>query len=132
MSSKAKVKRTSSGSEMAAKSLKILVAGDVDGNFKQLFDRVSAVNKKAGPFSMLFCVGSFFPSTFQEHLEIPPAPVPTYILGPVSTQQLTYYPDLNGAEIAPNITYLGKTKSVVISPTHFVFSLCCTVNFCAS
>lgn len=87
--------------------LKILVAGDVDGNFKQLFDRVTSVNKKAGPFSMLFCVGSFFPSTFDEGLMIPPAPVPTYVLGPVSKLQLAYFPDLNGAEIAPNITYLG-------------------------
>lgn len=102
----------------ASKSLKILVAGDVDGNFKQLYDRVATVNKKAGPFSMLFCVGSFFPSTYQEGLEIPPPPVPIYILGPVSTQQLPYFPDLNGAEIAPNITYLGETSIVLFIITH--------------
>ncbi|ODN06030.1 CWF19-like protein 1 [Orchesella cincta] len=94
--------------EVSTKSLKILVAGDVDGKFKELFDRVTTVNKKNGPFSMLFCVGSFFPPTFQEELDIPPAPVPTYVLGPVTSQQLAYFPDLNGAEIAPNITYLGR------------------------
>ena len=33
--------------------LKILVAGDVKGQFHQLFSRVSTVNKKAGPFDMV-------------------------------------------------------------------------------
>lgn len=37
-----------------------LVAGDVRGNFKQLFSRVESINKKAGPFDMLFCVGDFY------------------------------------------------------------------------
>lgn len=92
---------------MSSAPLKILVAGDVDGHFKQLFDRVTSVNNKAGPFSMLFCVGSFFPATFDESLVIPSPPVPTYVLGPVTKQQLTYFPDLNGCEIAPNITFLG-------------------------
>lgn len=96
---------------MSGTQLKILVAGDVEGKFKQLFDRVSAVNKKAGPFDMLFCVGSFFPLVMDEGLVIPPAPVPTYILGPVSKQQLSYFPDLNGCEIAPNITYLGELNA---------------------
>lgn len=34
--------------------------GDVRGRFKQLFSRVEQVNKKAGPFEILCCVGDFF------------------------------------------------------------------------
>lgn len=37
-----------------------LVVGDVRGRFKQLFQRVEQVNKKAGPFEILCCVGDFF------------------------------------------------------------------------
>ena len=40
--------------------MKVMVAGDVEGNLTTLFKRVEAVDKKAGPFEMLLCVGSFF------------------------------------------------------------------------
>ena len=36
------------------------MAGDVRGQFKQLFQRVESINKKAGPFEILLCVGDFF------------------------------------------------------------------------
>lgn len=36
------------------------MCGDVRGNLNQLFKRVSSVNEKNGPFSMLLCVGEFF------------------------------------------------------------------------
>lgn len=56
-------------------AMKVMVAGDVEGNLTTLFKRVEAVDKKAGkcispgvlkpaflagPFEMLLCVGSFF------------------------------------------------------------------------
>ena len=39
------------------RQMKILVVGDVFGKFDTLFRRVQDVNKKAGPFSLLLCVG---------------------------------------------------------------------------
>ncbi|KAL8093926.1 zinc finger CCCH domain-containing protein 64 [Apium graveolens] len=40
---------------------RILLAGDVLGRLNQLCKRVSSVNKSAGPFDALLCVGQFFP-----------------------------------------------------------------------
>jgi hypothetical protein len=44
-------------------ALKVLVSGDVAGDFDKLLKRVVAVNKKAGPFDMLLCVGRFLSLT---------------------------------------------------------------------
>ncbi|EGC36123.1 hypothetical protein DICPUDRAFT_87565 [Dictyostelium purpureum] len=41
-------------------SYKILVCGDIGGNFQQLYKRVATVNKSNGPFHLLLCVGAFF------------------------------------------------------------------------
>ena len=42
-------------------AVKVLLAGPCNGGgVQRLFDRVAAVNKKNGPFDVLFCVGSFF------------------------------------------------------------------------
>ena len=62
--------------QLQSMAMKVLVAGDVEGNITALFKRVDAVNKKAGqlnipphqasphpppgPFEMVLCVGSFF------------------------------------------------------------------------
>jgi hypothetical protein len=48
---------------MPPKVMKILACGDVCGNISQLVKRVEAVNKKAGPFEMVLCVGQFFNDT---------------------------------------------------------------------
>ncbi|EFA76244.1 cwfJ family protein [Heterostelium album PN500] len=42
------------------KIIKVLVTGDIGGSFQQLFKRVETVNKSAGPFDLLLCVGAFF------------------------------------------------------------------------
>ncbi|XP_023341614.1 CWF19-like protein 1 [Eurytemora carolleeae] len=66
-------------------SLKILVSGDAEGNLASLFKKVEAVNKKAGPFEMLLCVGSFFgPGNlgWQDYKTGRcKVPIPVYILG---------------------------------------------------
>lgn len=36
-----------------AENLKILVVGDVEGQYDVLFNRVRTINKKSGPFDML-------------------------------------------------------------------------------
>ena len=93
-------------------SMKILVSGDVEGNLTALFKRVEAVNAKAGPFEMLLCVGSFFgPGNLgwgdykSGRCKVP---LPVYILGPTSQEQLLPYPDLAGCEICENVIHLGR------------------------
>jgi len=93
-------------------SSKILVAGDVAGNMAALFKRVGAVNAKAGPFEMLLCVGSYFGpgnlgwSDYKSgRMKVP---LPVYILGPNSEDELLPYPDLAGCEITENVIYLGR------------------------
>ena len=93
-------------------SIKILVSGDVDGNISALFKRVETVNKKAGPFEMLLCVGSFFGPGNLGWSDYKSGrckvPVPTYILGPTDPSQLQSYPDLAGCELCENVIYFGK------------------------
>ncbi|XP_033102373.1 CWF19-like protein 1 [Anneissia japonica] len=97
-------------------AIKILVSGDVEGNFDQLFKRVEKVNKKAGPFEALFCVGSFFSSSEKSKTEWlkyenkqAKAPLPTYVLG-ANKPEVTgmFSKSCNGYEMAENITYLGR------------------------
>ncbi|OMO91652.1 Zinc finger, CCCH-type [Corchorus olitorius] len=67
---------------------RILLCGDVLGRLNQLFKRVNSVNKSAGPFDALFCVGQFFPDEtdrldeFMDHVEgRAQIPLPTYFIG---------------------------------------------------
>lgn len=104
---------------MAQKNLKILVAGNVKGNYSKLFKRVADVNKKAGPFDLLLCVGDFFGDnvdSFKElHnrlIEVPS--IATYVLGPIPKEKLiSFYPEVDnwesGFELVDGITFLGKS-----------------------
>lgn len=50
-----------------------LVLGDADGNVEQAFSRIATINKsKAGPFHVVFCVGSFVKSPASENGEFKP------------------------------------------------------------
>ncbi|XP_071515989.1 CWF19-like protein 1 [Panulirus ornatus] len=98
---------------MSGKVEKILVCGDVEGKFNQLFKRISSVNQKNGPFSMLLCVGDFFGSDNSQwqqykngHARVP---VPTYILGPNLSELTDNYLDLKGCELCENVIYLGPS-----------------------
>ena len=46
-----------------------LVAGDVEGQYDVLFNRVNTINKKSGPFDMLLCVGDFFNVSTESQLQ---------------------------------------------------------------
>lgn len=92
---------------------KILVCGDVEGRFRKLFTKVESVNQKNGPFDLLLCVGNFFgPPISQEWQAYVngtlTVPVPTYVLGPNNPEHVELYPDINGCELCPNVSYLGK------------------------
>ncbi|XP_046435510.1 CWF19-like protein 1 [Neodiprion fabricii] len=91
---------------------KVLVCGDVRGNFKALFTKIEVINKKSGPFDFLLCVGNFFGPT---NIELEPykngmrhISVPTYVIGPNTEADVEHYPDIDGCEICPNLTYLGR------------------------
>lgn len=90
---------------------KILVCGDVCGEFEALFKRVNIVNKKAGPFNLLLCVGEFFSDANSQwtpyKLGASKVPIPTYVLGPSKEAHKKHYPDLRGCELAENVIYLG-------------------------
>ncbi|CAH0388405.1 unnamed protein product [Bemisia tabaci] len=95
-----------------AERQKILVAGNVNGNFKTLFNRINSIVKKNGPFDFMLCVGDFFSASDDSwepyrtgHLKVP---LPIYILGPTNANLVKYYSDLNGCELCPNVSYLGK------------------------
>ncbi|XP_068220486.1 CWF19-like protein 1 isoform X2 [Palaemon carinicauda] len=92
---------------------KILVCGNVEGRLNQLFKRVSSVNEKNGPFSMLLCVGEFFGSDNSQWVPYQKgklkAPLPTYILGPHNHHTREYFSDMKGCELAENIIYLGPS-----------------------
>ncbi|MED6216467.1 hypothetical protein PIB30_008167 [Stylosanthes scabra] len=67
---------------------RILLCGDVLGRLNQLFKRVSSVNKSAGPFDALLCVGQFFPNSPEQLDELTAyvegrsqIPIPTYFIG---------------------------------------------------
>ena len=68
--------------------VKILVCGDVEGRYAETFKRVAKLDKKAGPFDALFCVGAFYGAD----KTVPAAPIPTYIL------------DGEAGEVAENVT----------------------------
>ncbi|XP_055836731.1 CWF19-like protein 1 homolog [Episyrphus balteatus] len=101
--------------------IKILVSGDVNGNFKQLFTRVESINKKAGPFDLLLCCGEFFSPTNNDELiayknGFKNIPVPTYILGPNTEETAKFYEDIEeNGDICTNLTFLGKRGLYTLS-----------------
>ena len=40
--------------------MKVLFCGPPEGSLGDLFKKVDTVNRKSGPFDVLFCVGQFF------------------------------------------------------------------------
>eukprot|EP00047_Mylnosiga_fluctuans_P011932 m.23755 g.23755 ORF g.23755 m.23755 type:complete len:561 (+) comp3935_c0_seq1:20-1702(+) len=104
----------------SSEPLRILVAGDVNGQVGQLFKRVSALLQKPPKFNFLFCTGNFFgPDGFADDEwanyksgELV-APIATYILGPSTPQQAQHYEGLaRGGDLCENIAYLGPCGTI--------------------
>ena len=93
---------------------KILVVGDVNGQFSTFLKRLENVDKKAGPFDMGLCVGAFFSDQGQDEVFKDliegrrRLPFPIYILGPTRQNQNKYFSDLDGYEMTENLIYLGR------------------------
>jgi diadenosine tetraphosphate (Ap4A) HIT family hydrolase len=105
---------------MGDKPLKVLFAGNVQGQFDALFSKIERLVQKKGPFDALFCVGTFFARGAQDLGELEPylngaksVPVPTYFIGK-GTFESDMIPEirpgavLDGPASLPNqVTYLG-------------------------
>ncbi|KAM9311060.1 LOW QUALITY PROTEIN: CWF19-like protein 1 [Gastrophryne carolinensis] len=100
---------------MSEKALRVLACGDVLGKFDVLFNRVRTIQKKSGQFDLLLCLGSFFGTSpecealWEEYKSgAKQAPIQTYILGANNQDTVKYFQDVDGCELATNITYLGR------------------------
>lgn len=91
--------------------LKLLLCGDVNGQFRKLFDRVATVNKKSGPFEMLVCVGDFFGSGSSEWEAYmsgaSKVPLLTYILGPTPGGAVDEKIAATDGNLCENVVHLG-------------------------
>ncbi|KAJ6224498.1 hypothetical protein RDWZM_003043 [Blomia tropicalis] len=101
--------------------LKVLVVGNVFGKYQKLFKRVSDVNKKAGPFDLLLCVGDFFGTDIEAYNELIngstdlPA-IPTYLIGRVPQHVSKSHPNFDqGFELVDGITFLGRSGILTTS-----------------
>eukprot|EP00741_Cyanophora_paradoxa_P003247 tig00000691_g3155.t1 len=105
---------------MPPKVLKVLVCGDVNGRLGQLYERVNAVNDSHGPFTALFCVGSFFGVCLSSKYADPKADVMDYIAGrkraPIKTYVVQGNDSGNGelnrsltGDMGPNLVFLGRS-----------------------
>ncbi|KAL6080579.1 CWF19 like cell cycle control factor 1 [Balamuthia mandrillaris] len=103
----------SSAAPTSAAPVKILVCGDVNGQIHQLFAKVEPLNRKAGPFAALFCVGTFLQAEANNNAELKEyisgqkrAPLPTFFLDGTS---------LGDEPLCENITKLGGYGNIQVS-----------------
>ena len=98
--------------QMSKETLKILVAGSVLGNFKQLCARVNKVNAKSGPFHLLLIPGQVIGPDVGSWLSLRDGTyqldVPTYILGATEEAHSQYFQHIVDGEVTENVTYLGR------------------------
>ncbi|EUC66375.1 nucleus protein [Rhizoctonia solani AG-3 Rhs1AP] len=101
-------------------SIKVLVVGSALGSITSLFEKVSAIDKKHGKFSVLLCTGDFFGGPSPP--EGAPDEVTLLLDGKITAPMTTYItqgkhelpPKVlakvaeTGGEICPNVIFLGK------------------------
>ncbi|GMH33389.1 hypothetical protein BSKO_01223 [Bryopsis sp. KO-2023] len=112
-------------------AVRALFAGACNGDLQGLFKKVSKVNAKNGPFSVLFCVGNFFPQSGPEEdscedikvtsvLEsVEDAPVDTYFIGGYGRGSELGLAALQSGD--RNITYLGRSGVVDVKGLSVAF-----------
>ncbi|KAG8763313.1 hypothetical protein FRC12_008617 [Ceratobasidium sp. 428] len=109
-------------------SIKVLVVGSAFGSIVSLFEKVTAIDKKHGKFSVLLCAGDFFggDATLDGPDEVAllldgkiTVPMTTYIsqgmyeLPPRVTARISE----TGGEICPNVIFLGKSGVMNVNNT---------------
>ncbi|VDP09908.1 unnamed protein product [Soboliphyme baturini] len=96
----------------SSNEVKVLVCGDVDGQFETLWVRLEQALKKVGFFEMMFVCGEFFGANHNENQRIfrgeLRCPLPTYILGPIKPDRKRYYCNVAGELLSHNLTFLGE------------------------
>ena len=98
-------------------SLRVLVCGDVEGKFAELYKKVAFIQKKQKDFDMLLCLGEFFSENAAAVEEFKKyqsgelkVPIATFILGPLKPElDLFYLNNLDGGELAENIFHFGRS-----------------------
>ncbi|KAL0482401.1 hypothetical protein AKO1_013055 [Acrasis kona] len=116
----------------AAHPIKILVCGDVKGEFSRLFNKVNDLNAgPSGPFDILFCVGQFFSeedeykgASNEDSLAFiageKPINVPTYFIeGGHGSEFIDKNPD--GCRLCQNLTFLGRSGVKYISGLNIMY-----------
>lgn len=115
---------------------KILICGDVLGDFAALFKRVTALNaSKAGPFDMLLVAGTFFGTAgggggdaASVVAQLADAPLPTYFTdargAPAGLQLPAKETDPMALEGAANVNYLGAGGIRMVSCGRCVVWVC--------
>ena len=97
---------------MSKETVKVLVAGSVKGNFKQLCNRINAVNSKSGPFNLLLIPGQAIGDNVETWLSLRDGTykmdVPTYILGATEQAHAPHFSHLPDGEVCENVWYLGR------------------------
>ncbi|CAH1785742.1 unnamed protein product [Owenia fusiformis] len=97
---------------MSNTTLRVLVAGDVQGKFGTLYKRVDSIQKKTGAFDLLLCVGDFFGDDDSEWAHYvmgsKKVPIPTFILGPNKESHKRFFTEDDGGELCENVTLLGS------------------------
>ncbi|KAG8743990.1 hypothetical protein FRC10_011064 [Ceratobasidium sp. 414] len=102
-------------------AIKVLVVGSAFGSIVSLFEKVSAIDKKHGKFSVLLCTGDFFRGSTQ--LTDGPDEVALLLDGKITAPMTTYVTQgmhelpprviarvsETGGEICPNVIFLGKS-----------------------
>ncbi|QRW02143.1 Zinc finger, CCHC-type [Ceratobasidium sp. AG-Ba] len=102
-------------------AVKVLVVGSACGSLVSLFEKVSAIDKKHGKFSVLLCTGDFFGGTATPTGS--PDEVALLLDGKIAVPMTTYVTQgmhelpprvvervaETGGEICPNVIFLGKS-----------------------
>ena len=101
---------------------KILVAGDVNGDFAALFGRVGTLHATKGPFDCLIVTGDFFGSSKPAAVaDIPKPPLRTYILG--HAPEGSAAPDQDGkVELAEDLFCLHGAGIVTLHALRVAFA----------
>lgn len=94
---------------------RMLVCGNVDGNFESLLSRLEQLAIKftgKSKFESLFVSGEFFGSNLDENNKMLSGHyivnIPIYILGPLNPERTKYYTVPAGENLGNNVIYLGR------------------------
>jgi len=90
---------------------KVLITGDVEGNFDFLLSKIEQLSQKQS-FDFCLCVGKTLSVNFnpnQFNLDNKKIPLPIYFVDTSEFSPILHTLHPNGIEVVPNLTFLGKS-----------------------